>query len=125
MKMKKNALEWIVFAASAVLILCCVSLLIYRQLSGGGSPPSISVAAGEVIETSGGFAVAMRVENGGDTTAEEVDIEATLRWPGGEERGDITLAYVPYHSHRRAWIVFRRDPRTASLEARVVGYREP
>ena len=123
--MKKNILEWIVFAASAALILWCVGLLIYRQLSGSGSPPSISVAIGEVVETTGGFAVAVRVQNDGDTTAEEVAVEASLSWPGGEEHGDFTLAYVPYHSHRRAWIVFARDPRQGRLDARVIGYREP
>ena len=123
--MKKNTLEWIVFATSAALILCCVALLIHRQLSGSGSPPSISVATGEIVETTGGYAVAVRVQNDGDTTAEEVAVEATLSWPGGEEHGEITLAYVPYHSHRRAWIVFTRDPRQARLDARVIGYREP
>jgi uncharacterized protein (TIGR02588 family) len=69
--------------------------------------------------------VAVRVRNDGDTTAQEVAIEATLTWPGGSEQGEITLAYVPYHSHRRGWIVFSHDPRHARLDARVVGYREP
>lgn len=123
--MKKNTLEWIVFAASAALILTCVVLLVYRQLSGSGSPPSVAVQTGEIVETTGGYAVAVRVRNDGDTTAEEVAIEATLSWPGGEEHGEITLAYVPYHSHRRAWVVFTRDPRQGRLEARVIGYREP
>jgi len=123
--MKKNILEWIVFAASAALILTCVGLLVYRQLSSSGSPPSVSVATGDIVETTGGYAVAVRVRNDGDTTAEEVAIQATLSWPGGEEHGEITLAYVPYHSHRRAWIVFTRDPRQGRLHARVIGYREP
>lgn len=123
--MKKNTLEWIVFAASAALILTCVGLLVYRQVSGSGSPPSISVVAEEVVETTGGFALAVRVRNDGDTTAEEVAVEAVLGWPGGEEQGDVILAYVPYHSHRRAWIVFTRDPRQGRLATRVVGYREP
>jgi uncharacterized protein (TIGR02588 family) len=123
--MKKNTLEWIVFAASAALILCCVGLLTYQQLSGGGSPPSLSVATAGIVETTGGFAVALRVRNDGDTTAQEVAIEATLTWPGGSEQGELTLAYVPYHSHRRGWIVFSHDPRHARLDARVVGYREP
>jgi len=123
--MKKNILEWIVFAASAALILTCVGLLVYQQLSSSGSPPSVSVATGDIVETTGGYAVAVRVRNDGDTTAEEVAIQATLSWPGGEEHGKITLAYVPYHSHRRAWIVFTRDPRQGRLDARVIGYREP
>lgn len=123
--MKKNTLEWLVFAASAALILSCVGLLTYQQLSGGGSPPSLSVATAEIVETTGGFAVAVRVRNDGDTTAQEVAIEATLTWLGGSEQSGITVAYVPYHSHRRGWLVFSHDPRSARLDVRVVGYREP
>jgi uncharacterized protein (TIGR02588 family) len=123
--MKKNVLEWTVFAVSAALILGCAALLVYQQISGGRAAPSIAVVTGEIRQTAGGFAVAVEVRNTGDTSAEEVGIEALLSSAGGHERAETTLAYVPYHSVRRAWLVFARDPREGQLTARVLGYREP
>jgi uncharacterized protein (TIGR02588 family) len=123
--MTKNVLEWTVFTLSAALILTCAGLILYQHVAGGQSAPSIAVAIGETAQTTGGYAVGFDVRNDGDTSAEEVTIEATLRWPGGEETGEATIAYVPYRSHRRAWIVFSRAPGTGNLTARVLGYREP
>lgn len=123
--MNKNTLEWAVFAISLVLIAGVAGLLLRQQFTGGQSPPSIAVTAGAAVATAGGFAVPLDVRNEGDTTAEEVTVEVSLRWEGGEERAEATLPYVPYRSRRRAWVVFPRDPRDGRLATRVLGYREP
>ena len=123
--MNKNTLEWTVFAISLALIAAVAGLLLRQQLAGTQSPPSIAVTAGAAFATAGGFAVPLDVRNDGDTTAEQVTIDVSLRWAGGEERAEATLPYVPYRSRRRAWVVFPRDPRDGRLAARVLGYREP
>lgn len=123
--MNKNTLEWTVFAISLALIAAVAGLLLRQQLAGAQSPPSIAVTAGAPVATAGGFAVPLDVRNDGDTTAEQVTIDVSLRWAGGEERAEATLPYVPYRSRRRAWVVFPRDPRDGRLAARVLGYREP
>ena len=123
--MNKNALEWTVFGVSLVLILGVTGLLLWQHVTGSNHPPAIVIHAGEPVETAGGFAVPIDVRNDGDLTAEDVLVEATLVWPGGMERGEAVLTLIPYRSARRAWIVFSRDPRTAALQTRVLGYREP
>jgi uncharacterized protein (TIGR02588 family) len=123
--MNKNTLEWTVFSVSVVLILGVVVVLLQQQFTAGNAPPSIVTAEGEAIETAGGFVLPIDVRNDGDVTAEEVRVEATLTWPGGTEVGETTLAFVPYRSHRRAWIAFSRNPGAGRLTVRVLGYREP
>jgi uncharacterized protein (TIGR02588 family) len=123
--MNKNPLEWTVFVVSLALIGAAAGLLVHQHVSGEHAPPSLAVTAGAPVQTAGAYAVPLDVRNDGDVTAEEVTVEATLTWAGGEARGETTLAYVPYRSSRRAWIVFTRDPRGGDLAARVVGYREP
>ena len=125
MKTKKNKLEWAVFAASLALIGAVAAILVHQYVTGSHSPPSITITSGDAIETNGRFALPLEVRNGGDTTAEDVILEVTLSWAGGQERGEATLPYVPYRSHRRVWVTFSRDPRNGQLSSRIVGYREP
>jgi uncharacterized protein (TIGR02588 family) len=123
--MNKNFLEWTVFALSLALIAGVAGLLLRQHLTGSQSPPSLSVASDAPMPAGDGYAVPLDVRNDGGTTAEEVRIEARLTWPGGEERGETVLDYVPYQSRRRAWITFSRDPRQGQFRTRVLGYREP
>jgi uncharacterized protein (TIGR02588 family) len=123
--MKKNSLEWTVFGISLAMILSVVGLLVYQEVTGGDAPASLVAHAGEPRETAGGYVVPVDVRNVGDTSAEEVQLQATLTWPGGSERGEAILPLVPYRSDRRAWIAFSHDPRGGEIRVRVLGYREP
>lgn len=128
--MKKNRLEWTVFGVSLALIVCVVALLIREQMTGSRRPAAIAVLAGDAVRSGDSFAVPLDVSNEGDTTAEDVRIEATVTWGdaaerGEAERGEAVLPFVPYRSHRRAWLTFTRDPRGGTLTTRVLGYREP
>ena len=125
MSMKKNKLEWAVFAASLALIGAVAAILVHQYVTGGHSPPSITITSGDAVETNGRFALPLEVRNGGDATAEDVTVEVTLSWGEGQERGEATLPYVPYRSHRRVWVTFSRNPRQGQVSSRVVGYREP
>ena len=123
--MKKNRLEWTVFGVSLVLIVGVVALLVREQVTGGQRPPVIAVSAGDAVRSGDSFAVPLDVSNEGDTTAEDVRVEAVVTWGGGTERGEALLPFVPYQSHRRAWLTFTRDPRGGTMTTRVLGYREP
>lgn len=125
MKPKKNTLEWIVFSISVVLIAGVVGILLYGTLTSEGRPPSLSITPGPAEVTAGGFAVRLDVHNGGDTTAEDVQVEVTLTSGNEKERSSAVLPFVPHRSYRRAWVTFKTDPARGTLEARVVGYREP
>ena len=123
--MKKNNLEWTVFGISLALILSVAGLLVYQEITGGDSPASLVARAGEARDTADGYVVPVDVRNEGDTTAEEVQLEATLTWDDGVERGEAVLPLVPYRSDRRVWIAFSHDPRDGEIKVRVLGYREP
>jgi uncharacterized protein (TIGR02588 family) len=123
--MKKNHLEWTVFGISLALILSVAGLLVYQEMTGGDSPASLVARAGEARDTPDGYVVPVDVRNEGDTTAEEVQLEATLTWRDGVERGEAVLPLVPYRSDRRVWIAFSHDPRDGEIKVRVLGYREP
>ncbi|HEY0876009.1 MAG TPA: hypothetical protein VGD94_21210 [Vicinamibacterales bacterium] len=123
--MKKNWLEWTVFGISLALIVAVAGLLVYQEITGGESPASLVADAGVPTETAGGYAVPIDVRNVGDTSAEDVQVEATLTWAGGMERGEALIPLVPYRSKRRAWIAFSHDPRGGEIRVRVLGYREP
>ncbi len=121
--MKKNALEWSVFAASLMAIAACIGVLTYEQVTYTGGPPRITATIGSVTEQPGGFAVEVIVRNDGGATAENLQLEVTIE--GAPERAEAVVAYVPYRSQRRAWLVLATDPRGRGVVVRVLGFEEP
>lgn len=67
----------------------------------------------------------LEIHNDGDRTAERVRIEASLQTPGAAERSETEVSFLPYRSHRRAWVTFTRDPSGGEIRIRVLGYEEP
>ncbi|MBA2432150.1 MAG: hypothetical protein H0V56_08550 [Chthoniobacterales bacterium] len=124
-RVKKNWLEWTVFALSALLIAGVLGFLIYESATIGQSPPDIHVRLGHPEARSGHFAVPMEILNTGDQTAEGVNIEVVLRAGGREETGNFEIQFLPRRGSREAWVTFKTDPRTGTMEARVLGYEKP
>ena len=119
----KNWLEWTVFALSATLILAVAGVLAYRSVAGERRNPLLEVSLGAPERVPSGYAVPVTVTNAGEVTAEEVVVEVRLE--GGDERGELTIAFVPGGSRRRGWVAFTREPDAARLRARLVGYEHP
>lgn len=122
--MTKNVLEWTVFGVSVVVIGTVASVLLHRHFTAGHRPAEIVLTVGQPVAAGGAYAVPIEVHNSGDLAAEDVQVSVTLRSLEPEE-SDVTIPYVPYRSSRRGWVMFTRDPGTARLDARVLGYREP
>jgi len=125
-KMQKNWLEWIVFAIGLTLVSCTLGYLIYAGASIGHEPPSLEVRLGTPEQRQFNFIVPVTVINHGDETAEGVHIEVVME-SGGEEkaRGELDIAFLPRHATQEGWVTFEKDPRTAQLKARVLGYQKP
>lgn len=121
--MKKNALEWSVFAISLCLIAVCIGVLGYEQVTRTGRPPQITATIQRIDQQPAGFALEILVRNSGDRTAENVQVEVSVG--GTTERAEAVIAYVPYRSERRAWLVLPSDPRDRRLVVRVLGFEEP
>lgn len=126
MRLKKNAIEWTVFAASVLVIAGVIVLLVRDATSSREAPPDLVVTVGRATQSSAGFVVPVEIANAGDTTAEEARVEVRLVADGAEvEKGELTIAFVPGKSRRKGWVVFGRDPQCCKVEARAVSYEEP
>ena len=126
-KLEKNWLEWLVFAASLILVLSTLGYLVYDGATFGEAPPSIEFQLGQPQQRSNRFVVPVSVTNRGDETAQGVHIEVTLESGGKEqENADFEIAFLPRHSTRKGWVTFRTDPRSAEqMQARVLGFEKP
>jgi uncharacterized protein (TIGR02588 family) len=128
-KLQKNWLEWSVFAVGLMLVLAVLGYLAYEGATMGNDPPSIEVRLGTPEPRAHNFIVPVTVINHGDETAEGITIEVTSENAGGGEgepvRGELTIAFLPRRATREGWVTFQQDPRSARLNARVLGYEKP
>ena len=126
-KLKKNRVEWAVFAVGLLLVLSALGYLIYEGATMGSDPPGLEVRLGTPAARTHNFIVPVSVTNHGDETAEGVTVEVTLESGAGQEpaRGEITIAFIPRRATRDGWVAFQQDPRSARLTARVLGYGKP
>ncbi|HZI17523.1 MAG TPA: hypothetical protein VEY09_02920 [Pyrinomonadaceae bacterium] len=122
---RKNWLEWGVFAVSLALLAGVLGFLAYDAATGSSREAELEVSLGEPERRGAGFGVPVRVSNRGGQTAEGVHVEVVLRHGAGEERGQFVVAFVPRGSSREGFVNFTTDPRGGSLDARVLGYEKP
>lgn len=125
--LKKNSLEWAVFAVSLVLVVAVLGYLIYVGVNGGDRPPMIDVQLGAAERQGERYVIPVTVENSGDQVAENVTIEVELALPSGEmETGSIDIDFLPRESTRSGWVTFLSDPASANeIVVRVPGYKQP
>ncbi len=125
-KLKKNMLEWVVFAVSLVLVGGTVAYLGYAGWTMGQQPPSIEVRLGTAEQHVQSYVLPVTVFNHGDETAASLRVEVVLvSGSGKEERGELDIPFVPRHAKREGWVTFEQDPRSGQLKARVLGYETP
>lgn len=118
--------EKAVAAVGLLLVLGTSGYLLYSGLTAGDRTPDIRIVQRAVKPQGDGFVVEVDVRNEGGRTAASLTVEGELKLPGGEkETSDLSLDYVPSHSHRRAGLFFEHDPRKYPLTLRPKGYQEP
>ncbi|HET8773079.1 MAG TPA: hypothetical protein VFP80_04790 [Thermoanaerobaculia bacterium] len=124
--MKKNGLEWSVFAASACVVVAALGYLAVSAVRARHTPPDLRVFAGAPGRHEGVHRIPLLVRNIGDATAESVRIEVVLRRGEEEvERAELDFAFVPRKSEREGWVTFREDPRGCAVVTRAVSYERP
>lgn len=126
MNVRKNALEWTVFAASLLIVAGCVALVALAMARDGDGPPELIVTTGAAARTAAGYRVPVRVRNDGDATAADVHVELALEEAGREvERVELSFLFVPRRSAREGMVVFRRDPSCCTVAVRALGFETP
>ena len=121
-----SPIEWVVAAASALLVLGAVGYLLYEALAEPPTPPAVEVTVEAVRAVGDGYLVEFEAQNRGRTTAAGLVVEGTLR-RGAEtvETASVTLDYVPAEGSRRGGLYFTEDPRAYALALRPTGYGRP
>ena len=125
-KIKKNPLEWAVFAIGLILTLGVIGSLAWDAARGGEKPPDLIVELGAPEPRAQGWAVPVTVRNQGEETAESARVVVTLELPGGEkEEAELDFPFVPRRSRREGWVHFLHPPASGRLNGRVTGYEQP
>lgn len=123
---QRPAAEWAVGVLGAVVLIAVVGFLAYQAAAVRDGPPNLRVPVIQVDEQGPPYVVTVRVHNGGGRTAEDVQLAGELaRGDTTVEQASATARYVPPHSHRKALLVFRTDPDTATLNVKAAGYSLP
>lgn len=125
-KLDKNGLEWVVFGFSSLLVLGTLAFLV-RDASKARTPPDVIVELGESVSGAAGHRVPLEIINRGGETAEDVHVEVMMESGAGEkETASVAIEFLPRGSSRKAWVMFKEDPRAAKkIEGRAVGYEVP
>lgn len=118
--------EWVVALGGLLVVLGVLGVLTYEAFNGGETPPNVTPKVLSVGRSRGGFLVQVAVANGGGETTAGLTLEGTLNRAGqAVETSEVTLAYVPGGSVRRAGLLFTHNPQEYQLELRTFGYQEP
>jgi uncharacterized protein (TIGR02588 family) len=119
MKEGKNALEWIVFALSAALIVATVVFLARDAITSTDVPPTFRVDV-QTTPRDTDVLLRLRVFNDGASSAEHVRV-AVHAEPNVDQ--DVELDFVPRASSRDAFVAL---PKTATgVHAHVVTWVAP
>ena len=125
-KPEKNAVEWTVFALSALIVAGLIGYLVTAAVRERKMPPDLHITTAPAIGTHAGHKIEVNVKNLGDMSAEQVRIEIALRRGDEEiERAELDIIYVPRKSERTGFVTFRNDPRCCEVTARAMSYDAP
>jgi uncharacterized protein (TIGR02588 family) len=113
-------------ALGTAFVLASFAMLLRESFTGGQPVPQIAVRVDEILESSQGYLVSLKIDNSGEGTAAQLEIEGVLTQAGGEpETSLVTVDYVAAGSTRDAALFFSSDPRQGKLVVRPKGYIEP
>jgi len=121
----KNPLEWLVFAASLLVIGGIVALLVYAGRATRDEPARLEVFLGQPRQEAALFFVPVVVENRGGKAAASVRVEVVVEAGIATERAGFDLPYSPAGSMRRGEVVVATDPSSGRLSGRVTGFELP
>ena len=117
----KNALEWAVTGAGALIVLFVLGFFVYELVAGASGPAELVVRLGEPALDGATVEVPVEVRNTGERVAEAAVVEVCA---GPEACAEITFDYVPYQS-KLTGVVGLEAPLPGPLTTRVVSYRDP
>jgi len=119
-------LEWLLGGIGVLLLIACVTFLIYEGLNGDETPGRVTAEVKEVVSVSDRHIVTFEVANDGTQTLS--NLQLTARVLDGEreiERVTTTIDYLPGRSHQEGGFYLKHDPARYTLEIAPEGYQKP
>lgn len=116
---KPPVLEWIMGALGLLFVLGVLGLVL-SEAFGPHEPAALQARLLEARPSPSGWLAEIEVENTGDATAAQVEIEGRL----GAETASAVLDYVPAGGREQLVLGFDADPR-AGLTLHTKGFTEP
>lgn len=119
-------IEWVIGVIGAALVVGALLFLLYRELTGDGTPPNLTVEIESVTPVEAGYRVQVIVRNRGQITAQAVMVEGELTRAGESvETSQASLDYVAAQSEASGGLFFTRNPEQFELQVRATGYQIP
>ena len=120
----RGAPERVTFAVALVVLLVVVALIV-AEIPGSKDPASPRVSVGSVVVRDGHFEVPVAVDNVGEETAENVQVNATLTVGDTEQTADQTIDFLAGGETEEVVFLFTDDPDEGELEVEVGGFAVP
>jgi len=120
----RTAAEWTSLAICTAVLVAVVALLFSELL--GPSAPALPVARVAAVERKGPISVVeVDVRNGGDETAEDVQVAASLTIGEDVEEADVVVPFLGGGESEEVVFTFTGDPADGELEVRVTSFVVP
>ena len=112
-------------AFGVLFVLASFTMLLRESFSGRQPVAEIAVRIDEIVPSTHGFLVSLKIDNTGNATAASLAVEGVLTRGGTNvETSLVTVDYVAAGSGRDVALFFSNDPREGELTVRPKGYIE-
>lgn len=120
----RSVAEWVTFAVSAAVVATVVGLIAI-EIPQSRRPPMPVATKGVPMARGAVFVVPVEVENRGERTAQDVQVQVTLTVDGEEHEGDQVVDFLSGGEAEQMEFLFDVDPDAGEVEVRVTGYTVP
>ena len=124
----RSAAEWVTLATVLLILGAIVGYLVLQTVRRTDDTAhfEVEIRQGEIEQHGDRFYVPLTIRNAGAATGEEVVVHAELK-QGGEtvEETELTFGFIAGGEEMEGVVIFAEDPRSAELEAYIVGYLKP
>ena len=122
---ERTTAEWVTFAVSCAVLLLIVALIAVQLVGGQDDAAPEAHRVGPVRVVGGQHFVEVEVTNGGDVTAANVQVNASLVIDGEATEGDQSIDFLAGHETEDLVFVFDEAPSDGELTVAVSGYGVP
>lgn len=124
----RSVAEWTTLGISLAILALAFASILWLWARDDASPTTVEVTGvtDELRHEGDAWYLPLEVVNRGDTTAEDVVVEASLDTGEGEpETAEITFSFLASGETARGTAVFTSDPGAGDLTLRAVSFKEP